>query len=66
MQEKICPGCGSEVACGPAPGQEHCWCAELPRIMPVPQAGIICFCPECLRRNIASRERERGTDGGHP
>jgi len=64
MREKICPGCGTQVSCGAAPGREHCWCAESPRIMPVPEVGSECYCPECLRREIDSRLRETGTDGG--
>ncbi len=65
MREKICPGCGSGVACGAAPGQEHCWCAQFPAILPVPEAGSDCYCPECLRVKIASRRKESGAGGGN-
>jgi len=40
MERKTCPGCGAAFLCGRAPDQERCWCAEKPRVMPVPeQAG---------------------------
>jgi len=56
MVEKICPGCGASLRCGRAPGQDRCWCAELPRIMPVPDPAAGCYCPECLAREIQRRQ----------
>lgn len=67
MREKICPGCGTKVPCGKAEGKAHCWCAEFPRIMPVPDVpGTRCFCPECLRREIAARQERAKAEGGCP
>lgn len=67
MREKTCPGCGTKVPCGKAQGKDHCWCAEFPRIMPVPEAGgTDCFCPECLRREISRRQGGAGAEGGTP
>jgi uncharacterized protein len=66
MKEKICPGCGTKVGCGAAPGKDHCWCADLPRIMPVPDVGTDCLCPECLRREIARRREGARPEGGAP
>jgi len=58
MRESVCPGCGTSVACGAAPGKEHCWCADLPRVMPVPTLGTGCLCPECLRGEVHRRQEQ--------
>jgi len=42
-----CLGCGSDFECG-AGGAAPCWCAQYPRVMPVPQGGAGCYCPACL------------------
>jgi hypothetical protein len=56
MIDKICPGCGVWVACGRVAGADHCWCADLPRIMPVPDASAGCYCPDCLALEILRRQ----------
>lgn len=48
--EKTCPRCRGGFVCGMAAGEQMCWCAELPPVLPVPldmQTG--CLCPDCLR-----------------
>ncbi len=56
MERKICPACGASVECGRQAGREHCWCADLPRLLPVPDVGTGCFCPPCLEREIRRRQ----------
>ncbi|MBV8879260.1 MAG: cysteine-rich CWC family protein [Planctomycetaceae bacterium] len=56
MINKVCPGCGAGLVCGLAPGKEHCWCADLPRIMPLPDPAAGCYCPDCLAREIRRRQ----------
>ncbi len=48
-----CPLCAEPNACGPAAGQEHCWCFDvqlspeaLARI-PEPALGLVCICANC-------------------
>jgi hypothetical protein len=60
VERKICPGCGEGLDCGRAAGRDRCWCADLPRIMPVPEIGAGCYCPKCLEREI-QRRQERDT-----
>ncbi len=55
MEEKICPGCGEKVPCGPLQGRDHCWCSDFPRVMGVPEVGAGCFCPRCLAMEILAR-----------
>jgi hypothetical protein len=50
METKICIGCGH------AAGKDHCWCAEQPRILSVPEVGTGCYCPPCLEREIRRRQ----------
>lgn len=54
MERKTCP-CGAVFPCGRAPGEERCWCAGQPQVMPVPPLGSACLCPGCLEREIARR-----------
>jgi hypothetical protein len=56
VDRKICPGCGTGVDCGRAPGKERCWCAEFPPILPVPEVGTGCYCPTCLERVIREKQ----------
>jgi hypothetical protein len=57
--QKDCSSCGSEFHCGftdgavSAPETLSCWCAELPRVSPVPTSDQDCLCPECLGKSIA-------------
>jgi hypothetical protein len=50
---ETCIECGGTFGCGGAEGKTSCWCAELPMVMPVGDAG--CLCPECLKAEIARR-----------
>lgn len=47
-----CPQCGAALLCGFSLGQAHCWCMDVPSLMPVPAASdpVACLCPECLRK----------------
>jgi len=58
MPEKRCPGCRSKFYCGSGTAKEHCWCADLPPLMPVPAPEEGCWCPVCLDREIALRRTE--------
>ena len=55
MEQKRCPRCDKEFACGRPPGEERCWCAGKPCVMPVPAPGSACLCPPCLEKVIARR-----------
>lgn len=59
MERKIkkCLRCAAEFPCGPASEKEPCWCASLPAVMPMSEAG--CLCPKCLKEEIARRLAER-------
>jgi len=59
VEEKICPGCSDRLECGRAAGKDHCWCADLPRIMPVPEVGTGCYCPRCLDGQIRARQEQK-------
>lgn len=48
-----CAACGETFGCGGAEGKSACWCAELPAVMPVSEAG--CLCPPCLEAEIVRR-----------
>ena len=50
-----CARCGAPFHCG-AGGQEPCWCASLPQVLPVPYDGAGCYCPQCLEQVIAERQ----------
>src|SRR5262249_34603206 len=46
-----CSECGRSFECQLVAGCNHCWCMDLPAVMPiVPQAS--CLCVECLKRAI--------------
>lgn len=55
MEQKRCDGCGASFGCGSAEGR--CWCAGLPQVLPLPDAGKDCLCPACLEREVAGRIR---------
>lgn len=48
---KTCLRCRAEFGCGADSKTEPCWCAALPPIMPVSDAG--CLCPPCLKAEVA-------------
>ncbi len=51
----ICVRCGASFRCGNVAGDPTCWCAELPPVMPLDAAATSCFCPACLREEVARR-----------
>ena len=46
--------CGRPFICGAATG--HCWCFDLPKVVPIPGAaeGGGCLCPNCLAEQVAA------------
>ncbi|MEK6257247.1 MAG: cysteine-rich CWC family protein [Planctomycetota bacterium] len=54
-----CPRCQSRFVCGVARGESHCWCMELPAVMPV-RCEAQCFCPACLAEAIEVAHRGLG------
>ncbi len=52
---KHCHECGSGFYCAGYAGQAGCWCADLPRVMPVRDKAAKCLCPHCLRKRIDAR-----------
>ena len=61
-----CPRCGAGLRCGMLAGDAECWCARLPRVMPVPAAqnGASCFCPACLKQ-ISDEHRNAVSPTSH-
>lgn len=55
----VCPRCGAEFRCGMEAGDQECWCASLPALLPLPApAGAdapaaSCLCLSCLRESLA-------------
>jgi hypothetical protein len=48
-----CPQCGKTFKCGKSAGEAHCWCADLPHVLPVPEGKSEgCLCPTCLSAAI--------------
>ena len=35
----VCPRCGAGLRCAMVAGDEECWCAQLPLVMPIAEAG---------------------------
>jgi predicted Fe-S protein YdhL (DUF1289 family) len=52
-QAKQCQRCGDTFRCGIGDGEESCWCARLPNVMPMAEDGGDCLCPACLLQAIA-------------
>ncbi len=51
-----CSNCHQQFHCEIAQGKDHCWCMNLPAILPVrAQAG--CLCVECLQHAIAELQQ---------
>ena len=48
----VCPRCGADFQCGKELGMNRCWCAQLPRVLPVPDEPARCYCPACLKTLI--------------
>jgi hypothetical protein len=55
-----CPRCGARFECGMG-GAGPCWCADYPRVMPVPQANAGCYCPACLAELTAQQAAAEST-----
>lgn len=49
--EILCSRCNAPMSCK----TEHdCWCAEFPRVLPVPEKTTAgCFCRSCLEQELA-------------
>ena len=54
--QSSCARCGAAFTCGMSAGQEPCWCAAYPPVMPVPQENAGCYCPACLGELTAQRD----------
>lgn len=53
-----CPQCSGPVACGKVNGCETCWCANLPRVMELPDdPDTKCLCENCLRLLIEKNQK---------
>jgi hypothetical protein len=58
--EKQCPRCGARFVCGMVAGESHCWCADLPNVMPMTETTYQgCLCPACLREFINLRLKSK-------
>jgi len=50
----ICPRCGAAFVCGSGGHDGQCWCADQPRLLPVPELRAEdCMCPNCLRAALS-------------
>jgi hypothetical protein len=62
----VCAACGAAFHCGFRAGENHCWCADLPKLMPMPDEGTsACLCEACLRAEIAKRISLNQSPGGN-
>ncbi|MDP2821878.1 MAG: cysteine-rich CWC family protein [Sulfuritalea sp.] len=59
----VCPQCGAQFRCGMEAGDQECWCASLPPLLPLlplpaqsdpgsPAAS--CLCPACLKERMST------------
>jgi uncharacterized protein (TIGR00290 family) len=48
LPSERCARCGAAFECGMKAGNDRCWCADSPAVMPEP-ALTGCLCPRCLR-----------------
>lgn len=55
-ETKTCARCGAGFGCGAK--ESRCWCADLPPVMPVKDAG--CLCPDCLKKAIEEKIAAQG------
>ncbi len=51
--QAACGRCGTVFACGMLAGEERCWCADLPPLVPVPGRG--CLCRQCLEEELKAQ-----------
>ncbi|MBI3552741.1 MAG: cysteine-rich CWC family protein [Elusimicrobia bacterium] len=61
-QQKSCQRCRASFGCGANDAEATCWCAELPPVMPLDDAG--CLCPPCLKGEIAALIKAAGLCAG--
>jgi hypothetical protein len=59
LEGSRCARCGAPFHCG-MNGPGPCWCAAYPQVMPVPQAGAGCYCPDCLAALTAEQMLGKG------
>jgi hypothetical protein len=52
--DSLCAKCGTAFSCGMIAGETHCWCADLPKLIPLDANADACFCPACLKQEIAA------------
>ncbi len=50
----LCSRCGAGFTCGMQAGWTECWCATLPVLETIPDAGAGCYCPDCLKALLGS------------
>jgi len=50
-----CPECGDKFHCAGKAGEDHCWCADLPLVMPLKSAATPCLCKTCLEKEISKK-----------
>ena len=53
----VCPQCGAQFRCGMEGGDQECWCASLPPLLPLPAQSdpgspATCLCPVCLKERL--------------
>ncbi|MBC7814085.1 MAG: cysteine-rich CWC family protein [Burkholderiales bacterium] len=66
---KVCPQCGAAFTCDISAGEAHCWCFDLPNVLPL-REDASCLCSTCLRAaiaeamNAAQRELQRQHEQG--
>lgn len=63
----VCDACGTPFRCGLRAGEPHCWCADLPRRMPVPASTqAVCVCRLCLESAIAGGQTKADAAPARP
>jgi hypothetical protein len=55
---KTCSRCGKEIQCGAEIGAPICWCADMPKLKPIPARYTDCLCLECLKLFAESSDVE--------
>jgi len=59
----VCPQCGAQFRCGMEGGDQECWCASLPALLPLPAKSepgapaASCLCPDCLKARLFLRQQ---------
>lgn len=63
---RTCLRCGTIFTCGVEVGQESCWCATLPAVIPLTGSRFAnegrvyqgCLCPDCLQLLIQQQQQD--------